>query len=364
LNPGGAQRSLTNLLCSLPRSEKTLLCILGKVYCEGYLREIQNASVPVFAIDCAKVPDSVERLLGLATNRAVSNICFWNVNAETKLLLTKVLALAPTQIVDVSPGPMLFRQLEGAKAFQQEICFSSAQYFSRLDHFVSKYRGGEPPPPYQMQPWKAVMIPNGVRVAASSNGPVASPVPGDPALRIGACCRIVPSNRLEFLIEMVALLIGRFPRVSLTVLGGLERSHRSYWDGLLGRIEAAGLNHIHFVGSQADVSTWLREFKVFVMISEEHGCPNASLEAMAAALPVVTNRVGGTPEQVLDGVNGFLVSDRDPSEMAERVAFLLANPVAAAAFGRAGMQLVQREFSIEKMVQRYVRLFRLGRPSA
>ena len=44
-----------------------------------------------------------------------------------------------------------------------------------------------------------------------------------------------------------------------------------------------------------------------MMISEPAGCPNASLEAMAAGLPVIATDVGGAAEQVLDGVTGRLV---------------------------------------------------------
>ena len=55
------------------------------------------------------------------------------------------------------------------------------------------------------------------------------------------------------------------------------------------------------------------------MISEPAGCPNASLEALAAGVPVVATDVGGASEQIVDGVTGRLVARRDAAALAEAI---------------------------------------------
>ena len=362
LNPGGAQRSLANLLCHLPPGHRAFLCILAKVLGDGYLRSVEGSNVPVFALDYkAGLLDRIERVLDMIEKLGARTLCFWNLDPEVKLLLTKVLGQRSLRIIDVSPGPMLFRELEQTADFQRRISWSLEQYFQRLDHFVAKYEGGGPPARYGPAGDKVCVIRNGVPLPlteAQTDAPARSlrPAGADPALALVTCCRVVPNKRLEWLIEMMSALTARVPGATLTVVGGLDQRHLPYWDALTEKLKASGLTNVHFVGGRADVFSFLRQFRCFVMISHAQGCPNASLEAMAAGLPVIANDDGGTAEQIEHGVNGFLVSGDDPAEMALRAEFLLRNPDVADSFGRAARELVQRNFSMKSMVAGYMRL--------
>jgi glycogen synthase len=66
-------------------------------------------------------------------------------------------------------------------------------------------------------------------------------------------------------------------------------------------------------------ATFLAGLDVFAMISEPSGCPNASLEALAAGVPVIATDVGGAREQVIDGKSGRLVPARDASALANAI---------------------------------------------
>ena len=71
----------------------------------------------------------------------------------------------------------------------------------------------------------------------------------------------------------------------------------------------------------------------------------AALEAAACGLPVLIGRSGGAPETVEEGVTGFTVDPNRPAELAARIGELLADPLRAAAMGRAGRALVEQRFS-------------------
>ncbi len=85
------------------------------------------------------------------------------------------------------------------------------------------------------------------------------------------------------------------------------------------------------------------------------------LEAMTAGRPVVGTRTGGTPEVVLDGVNGFLVERSAPSRLAEALITLLKDEKLREEMGCQGQKLVVEKFNRERSVQSLLDFYREGR---
>jgi len=110
-------------------------------------------------------------------------------------------------------------------------------------------------------------------------------------------------------------------------------------------------------GERADVSVLLQGFDCFVLPSLAEGVSNTILEAMASALPVVATRVGANDELVEDGVTGRLVPAADSEALARALIAYFDDPSLARRHGRAGRQLVERRFSLERMVETYHRLY-------
>lgn len=85
---------------------------------------------------------------------------------------------------------------------------------------------------------------------------------------------------------------------------------------------------------------------------DSEGTPVAILEAMAAALPVVSTKHTGIGELVLDGVTGWLVDEHDVDAMADRIITLLENKSLANKMGREGRELVRQYYTIEQHVDK------------
>lgn len=364
LNIGGPQRSLANLLQYWPRDMPIAVAILEPLHCQDFWRQIENTQIPVFSLqDQPSIMQRCEHVLQIIEQMGATTLAFWNVPAPLKLALAKVLEVHPLRLVDVSPGPLLRKELMSAANYSQRLSLSADEYFARIDCFVSKYADGLPPELESAHPGRTRTIPNGVPPPPQSP---AAPLPAGcaPHLAVGTCCRIAPSKLLEQLVDVMDLLAERLPGATLTVVGAADPRHTEYAAHIADKIARAGLCNIHFVGSHTEVWPFLRSFRVFVMLSDDQGCPNASLEAMAAGLPVVANDSGGTAEQVIHGVTGFLVSPDDPREIAGAIQALLLDPEMRDSFGCAARQHVERTFPMQRMVAQYLDIFGYERVDA
>jgi glycosyltransferase involved in cell wall biosynthesis len=94
---------------------------------------------------------------------------------------------------------------------------------------------------------------------------------------------------------------------------------------------------------------------------DRDGIPNAILEAMAMAVPVISTPISGIPEVIRDGETGVLVATGDPVALADAIERLLANPAARRELGACGRQLVTSEFDITRNVRRLAEAFTDGR---
>jgi 1-acyl-sn-glycerol-3-phosphate acyltransferase len=126
-----------------------------------------------------------------------------------------------------------------------------------------------------------------------------------------------------------------------------------------GRVLALASKPVEIPGVPVDLTTdlWrdLSTASVFVYKSEMEGLGSAALAAMAAGVPVVASRVGGLPEVVESGKTGFLVDDGDFATPVKR---LLEDAELAAQMSRAARERAQREFSVERMVEKTVQAYR------
>jgi glycosyltransferase involved in cell wall biosynthesis len=172
-------------------------------------------------------------------------------------------------------------------------------------------------------------------------------------LVFGTAARISPRKRLEDLLKAFRFANGRLPAYALKIAGGVERGCEDYATRL--RELSDGLP-VEWIGEVSDLRAFHGQLDAFVMVSEPAGCPNASLEAMAAGLAVIATDAGGASEQVIDGRTGRLVPPRDPQALAAALVELAAQPGQLRQMGRAGRDLIRDRLSVERMIADYLRI--------
>jgi len=123
-------------------------------------------------------------------------------------------------------------------------------------------------------------------------------------------------------------------------------------DDLQAMVHRLGLqDRVLFTGFQMDVSEIIAAFDVAVLPSFFEGMGRVILEAMAMARPVVASRVGGIPDLVQDGRNGFLVQPGSVGELASAIKKLLLDKALAERMGWAGRKMIDDKFSADIMVR-------------
>ncbi len=354
LNSGGAQRSLVNLLKTFPGKLESELAVCGNSTASYFTKEVQNCGINVFRpANSRDAFDHAEMLVKKICDESFGTVCFWNLDPKIKLLLLKALHFTKTRFVDVSPGNNSFDEMAEIAAFQKLISYNEDEYSGRLDKLVLKYHES-PPPGY----WgKVTVVPNGVPENKAIKTDYA--IKSVPKILVNG--RITPNKFILEIIEAVKMVKSTVPGSELHFFGAAEPRQFEYAKQVM---ETAGDEigkSIFFHGINFDLSR-LAEFDAYVVLGKDQGCPNALLEALVVGLPVVANDNGGTKEQILPGITGFLIDSCKPEKLASALLKLLQDRTLAAYLGKNGRIHVKTAFSMEKMSQSYIKLLTEGLP--
>jgi glycosyltransferase involved in cell wall biosynthesis len=113
-----------------------------------------------------------------------------------------------------------------------------------------------------------------------------------------------------------------------------------------------------FLGYQRHVAPFYAAFDALVLPSSNEGTPVSVIEALAAGTPVVATRVGGVPDVVRDGEDGFLVETGDTEALAERLTCLAADSELRRRMGAAARGRVLSRYAVDRLVDDVDRLYR------
>ncbi len=172
-------------------------------------------------------------------------------------------------------------------------------------------------------------------------------------ITLGTAARLSEAKGLVYLIQAVAQLIGQYPNIKLVIAGDGELK-----ESLQQLVRSLGIDkQVVFAGYLQDVHDLIAYFDIFVLPSLHEALPLVSAEAMAMKKPIIGTNVGGIPEQVLDGVTGFIVPPKDPTSLSQSIDKLISDPELMTEFGKQGYHRYQEKFALAVMVQATVDIY-------
>ena len=198
------------------------------------------------------------------------------------------------------------------------------------------------------------LIPNGVDLDSFRPG---SPVADTGPIRLLCVARLIERKGQQHLIEAVSQLIGQGLPLRLDLIGTGDAQAAN-----MSLVQERGLqDHVHFSGyvPREAIAAEYAAAHIFVLPSFNEGMSVATLEAMAAGLPVIVTRTGGTLELVEEGGTGLTFDWADIETLTAHIRRLVTDRALIRQMGMASRTRAAR-FAWETAAARYVKLFEQG----
>ncbi len=178
------------------------------------------------------------------------------------------------------------------------------------------------------------------------------------ALLLGVVAQLTPWKGQDTAIAALELLRRQGVDAHLLLIGSAKflspstrYDNEAYVAELHRQVAAAKLeDRVSWLGEREDVPELVSALDALLLPSWEEPFGRALIEAMALRVPVVATNVGGPPEILTDGCEGFLVDPRDPEAWAAAIRRFAENPALGREMGRAGRLRVERAFSLDRHV--------------
>lgn len=351
LDPGGAERMLTELVTRLDRSEWK-----PHVFCLGpeahFAKVLRDRQIPVTCFS-ARGMKSAPRILWQWTRelrRFRPEILYpWLFHANLLGRMAGRLAGVPHILSGIRVAEKRNRwhgwwDRRTNYLVEKNVCVSRG-VADFMEHTVG------------LDPRKTVVIPNAVdgarfeQVTPTDLTPFGIPASSRVLITIG---RLEPQKGVDVLLAAVPGITSRYPDVQFLIVG--DGPDRAALEQQARRLNIA--DRVYFLGHRDDVPALLAASTALILPSRWEGMPNVVLEAMAAGKAIVASEVEGTAELVSPGINGWLLPPEDPQLLAEAVVRLLSDPEAPDRMGCESQRLYNERFTMDRFVESHAELFR------
>jgi glycosyltransferase involved in cell wall biosynthesis len=227
---------------------------------------------------------------------------------------------------------------------------------------VSKYTVGELTELYGIEEEKIHVIYNGVDINKFKPRPDRAKLRREFGLEeekkiVLFVGRLYHRKGLETLLHSIPQVLQEFGDVKFAISGtGFKKKEQSLRD-LAKELDIEDI--VKFLGYVPDekLPDLYSASDIFVLPAIYENFPFAILEAQATGLPVISTKVGGIPEFLVDNENGFLIDPGDPKQLTERVMALLQDPKLAEKMGRRGRKLIEEKFAWHIITDQVIELY-------
>ncbi len=168
---------------------------------------------------------------------------------------------------------------------------------------------------------------------------------------LGYVGRLVPAKGLGVFFSAVKQIQDEHPNIAILIIG--DGALRKNLEAMANKLKVRTI----FTGWRRDTLPYYALMDIFVLPSFYEGLANVLLEAMAMKKAVVATKVGGNPDVILNGENGFLVPAGDSKQMASALKQLIEDDNLRARIGASNRQKIEKCFSWTTTVERIERVY-------
>jgi colanic acid/amylovoran biosynthesis glycosyltransferase len=184
--------------------------------------------------------------------------------------------------------------------------------------------------------------------------------PSSSQIHLVSIARLVAKKGLQYSIQAVAQLIPRYPNLEYQIIG----------DGVLKEDLEQLIKQLN-ITKNVKLLGWRQQPEVAAIIAQAdillapsitsqdgdcEGIPVSLMESMARGLPVISTYHSGIPELIENGVSGYLLPERDITNLATKIEHLITNPELRQKMGQAGRQKVETDYNIQILNDRLVQI--------
>ncbi len=180
-------------------------------------------------------------------------------------------------------------------------------------------------------------------------------------IKILTIARLVECKGLEYSIKAIVKIKEQYSNICYQIVG--EGEYRKTLETLLDELEVKKYIKLLGAKNQDQILNLYTQSDIFMLPSvvASDGSEEAQgivlQEAQAMKLPIISTRIGGIPEGMLDGKSGFLVPEKDVDALAERLGYLLEHPEIWAEMGQAGRDFVEKNYDLNMLNNRLVKIY-------
>lgn len=171
---------------------------------------------------------------------------------------------------------------------------------------------------------------------------------------VGQVSRIIDYKGIYDFVDIAEKVISQNENIRFVFIGdGRERKKMQDY------IEKKGLkDKVFLLGSKSNVIDHLKFLDLFILCSYVEGLPLTPIEAFSQKIPVIGTNIGGTNEEIKDGVNGYLINKKDIDRFKEKIIYLYDNKDKLSELGNEAYNTYLYNFNMEKYIQEHKRVYK------
>ncbi len=349
-NPGGAERVMLSIMDNLPGPRFSSRVLLRK---EGWLHDQCAArEIPVDIIASGSLWD-IRFALRLARLIRREGIQILHTH---EFYMNAVGALA-AKIAGVRHVAVVHGHLDYLSLARRRLFYRTALVLGTKIAVVSRGLQHELCGMLNLPANRILVMRNGVAIPPSSDGERTRNAReilrvGD-APTVAVIASLYPVKGHALLLDAMPRILAEIPNIKVLFIGRGDGAHEKV---LREKAKPFG-DSVRFLGYLSNVDEILPAVDVLAVPSLYEGLSLSLCEAMANGIPAVATRVGGNPEVIEDGANGFLIPSNDPDALAEKLGALLKDDLLRRKMGDAARATIEEKFSTRRMIEDYLDLY-------